>query len=89
MCWYGYLPGCFSFSCRLIRSQNTTIEAITAPANAERNITIAKDPSNFQNKKEMDTGAAFCTENVAINNMIINASIIMLIQPPHSCSSYV
>jgi hypothetical protein len=46
------------------------------PASTERNITIARDASNFQKRKVIATGIAFCAENIAtivttINNRII------------------
>jgi hypothetical protein len=35
------------------------------PASTERNITIARDASNFQKRKVIATGIAFCAENIA------------------------
>jgi hypothetical protein len=49
------------------------------PVRAERNITTAKEASNFQNKKERATGVEFWMENIATIKIIINASIIILI----------
>ena len=69
------------FPARLIRSQRKTVEAMTTPVNAERNITIAKDAWNFQKRKTMETGKAFCAENTATTVMINSASINTLILP--------
>jgi len=49
------------------------------PASTERNITIARDASNFQKRKVIATGIAFCTENIATTATIINNRIIVAI----------
>jgi hypothetical protein len=36
---------------------------VIKPVTTERNITIARDASNFHEKKEIVTGTAFCIEN--------------------------
>jgi hypothetical protein len=71
---------------RLMRSQRKMIEAMTTPVNAERNITIAKDAGNFQKRKTMETGKAFCAENMATTAMINSAIIKILILPLLSLS---
>jgi hypothetical protein len=45
------------------------------PLNTQRKITIASDAWKCQARKEMDTGAAFCTEKMTTKTMIISAMI--------------
>jgi hypothetical protein len=53
------------------------------PAITERNITIARDASNFQKRKVIATGIAFCTENIATIATIINnrITVTMVVLP--------
>lgn len=55
------------------------IAPIITPVITERNITIARDASNFQKRKEIVTGSAFWTEKMATNAMIINTNTIVII----------
>jgi hypothetical protein len=68
---------------------NRINEMIIAPAimpqSAERNMTIARDASNPQNRKVIATGRAFCTENMATrNNTSNNIMIIAINISPYS-----
>lgn len=68
---------------------NRINEMIIAPAimpqSAERNMTIAREASNPQNRKVIATGTAFCTENMATrNNTINNIMIIAINISPYS-----
>jgi hypothetical protein len=51
------------------------------PDSRDRNITRASDASNFQKRKVINTGAAFCIENAAtsantnISNMIVAKAV--------------
>jgi hypothetical protein len=58
------------------------MKVMTAPARAERNMTIARDASNLQKRKDMPTGAAFWTEKAATHSMIMHATSMMPIDPP-------
>jgi len=55
---------------------------IAIPDKTERNMTIARDASNFQKKNEMATGIAFCTEKTVTNVMMINTIINVIIFSP-------
>jgi len=61
-------------------------EMIIAPAimpqSAERNMTIAREASNPQNRKVIATGTAFCTENMATRNNTINNIMIVAMDIP-------
>lgn len=54
---------------------------MTTPVKTERNITIARDASDFQKRNEIATGIAFCTEKTVTNVMIINTIINVIIFP--------
>jgi hypothetical protein len=67
-----------------ILSKDTTTAPIIMPLSTERNITIASDASNFQKRKFIATGIAFCTENIAtIATTINNRIIVATIMPPY------
>jgi hypothetical protein len=42
-----------------VRKNKAIITPVTSPVRTERNITIARDASNFQKKNEITTGTAF------------------------------
>ncbi|OHE59605.1 MAG: hypothetical protein A2Z47_11360 [Thermodesulfovibrio sp. RBG_19FT_COMBO_42_12] len=60
-----------------IFNNDMIIAPVIIPLNTERNITIASDASNFQKRKVMATGIAFCTENIDTITTIINNRIIV------------
>jgi hypothetical protein len=58
-----------------ILNSDTIIAPTIMPARTERKITIARDASNFQKRKDIVTGRAFCTENIATRDITINKII--------------
>jgi len=77
---FNFLASCLNFP------ENMTSHAIKIPLNTERNMTIARDASNFHKRKETATGEAFCTEKIVTTAIIINKStaIILSQSPPFS-----
>ena len=80
------VPGqaCFSFRCRFILMRNVRIEPTIIPLNTHRKMMMAREAWNCQKRKEIATGAAFCTENMATINTIIKATMMLAMVPP-SC----
>ncbi len=68
----------YFFKDGFILNNDTIIAPAIIPASTERNITIARDASNFQKRKVIATGMAFCTENIATIATIINNRIIVI-----------
>ena len=62
----------------LLRSDKIIAPAII-PQSIERNTIIASDASNFQKKKVISTGRAFCIENTATTKITINNKITIAI----------
>lgn len=57
--------------CLEIRKEKAIVPPMIIPMSRVRNITIARDASNFQKMKEIATGAAFCTENAVTSERAI------------------
>ena len=83
-------PGlaCFSFRCRFIRMRNVRIEPTIIPLKTQRKMMMAREAWNCQKRKEIATGAAFCTENMATINTIIKATMILAMVPPSCFFTY-
>jgi len=64
--------------------RNVRMEPTIMPLNTQRKMMMAREAWNCQKKKEIDTGAAFCTENRATINTIIKTTMILAMVPP-SC----
>ena len=64
--------------------RNVRIEPTIIPLNTHRKMMMAREAWNCQKRKEIATGAAFCTENMATINTIIKATMILAMVPP-SC----
>ena len=62
-----------------ILKSHDAINPMTTPAKTERNITIARDASNFQKRNEIATGIAFCTAKTVTTIMMINTIINVII----------
>ena len=65
-----------------ILKSHDAINPMTTPAKTERNITIARDASNFQKRNEIATGIAFWTEKTVTTVMMINTIINVIIFSP-------
>jgi hypothetical protein len=65
-----------------ILKRDAALTPITTPAKPVRNKTIARDASNFHEKKEITTGIAFCTEKIVTTAMMITMIINVIILPP-------
>jgi hypothetical protein len=72
----------FSLRCRFILMRNVRMEPTIIPLNTHRKMMMAREAWNRQKRKEIDTGAAFCTENMATINTIIKATMILAMAPP-------
>jgi hypothetical protein len=64
-----------------ILKRDAALTPITTPAKPVRNKTIARDASNFHEKKEITTGIAFCTEKIVTTAMMITMIINVIILP--------
>jgi len=62
-----------------IRNKKEIITPVMSPVSTERNMTIAREASNFQKKKDIITGMAFWTENIATNKIITKTIKIVAI----------
>jgi hypothetical protein len=65
------MEGCFLF----FFINEIRMAPAKTPQIAERNITNARDASNFQTRKVITTGIAFCTENMITTAKTINNKI--------------
>ena len=63
----------------LNRNRKVIITPAINPASADRNMTIAREASNFQKKNVNSTGFAFSTENTATRTMMIKIIAILSI----------
>jgi hypothetical protein len=60
--------------------RNVRMEPTMIPLNTQRKMMIAREAWNCQKRKEMDTGAAFCTEKTAtIRIMIIATAMLTMV----------
>jgi hypothetical protein len=67
----------YFFKDGFILNNDKIIAPAIIPESTERNITIARDASNFQKRKVIATGIAFCAENIATIATTINKRIIV------------
>ena len=74
------IPGFFCFFTECLSfPENEITTAIKIPLSTDKNITIAKDASNLQKRKDTATGEAFCTEKIVTSAMIASKGTIIII----------
>jgi len=67
-----------------ILSHREKNRAMIIPAKTDRNITMARDASNFQKRKDMLTTEAFWIENKTTNKTITINTIKVAINPSYA-----
>jgi hypothetical protein len=74
---------CFALRRPFLPMRNVSAEPTTMPHSKHRKKLIARDAWKCQKRKEIETGAAFCTEKRAtIKTMIMAITRLIIFLPP-------